>query len=405
MTIEPREPFAVDATTAAFDLQFGTSQLDLSAKLANPAITQAVSGAAHGRSSNAPVVVELDPTSFCDLSCPECISVSLLNQSRFSTERLMELADEFTTSGVRAVILIGGGEPLMHPATMRIMDVLHDAGVAIGLTTNGTQLTRHVQTIARRTAWTRVSVDAATAESYARFRPSRSGRNAFPGVIDGMRQLATCKQGTLGYSFLLMSRRDGNGTITESNFDEVLAAGELARDIGCDYVEVKPEYDMEHYLIRQDQTLLQSLADQLRKLEELRSDRFSILLTQTLKQVLHGLPLTQPKDYDRCLVAELRTLVTSQGAYICPYHRGKDEASYGDPSRTSFIELWHGAERQEVMARIKPSSHCQFHCIRDSSNRYLLDLARSRAGSDVNITHSGDSPHLSTSALSTDLFI
>jgi MoaA/NifB/PqqE/SkfB family radical SAM enzyme len=405
MTVEPHEPFAVDATTAAFDLPFGTSQLDLSAKLGNPAITQAVTEAAHGRSSNAPVVVELDPTSFCDLSCPECISASLLNQSRFSPERLMELATEFIANGVRAVILIGGGEPLMHPATTMIMDVLHDAGIAIGLTTNGTQLPRHVQTIARRTAWTRVSVDAATAESYARFRPSRSGRNAFPGVIDGMRQLAACKRGTLGYSFLLMSRRDGNGTITESNFGEVLAAGELACDIGCDYVEVKPEYDMEHYLIRQDQALLRSLADQLRKLDELRSDRFSVLLTQTLKQVLHGLPLTQPKDYDRCLVAELRTLVTPRGAYICPYHRGNDQASYGDPSQTSFTELWHGSARQEVMARIKPSSHCKFHCIRDSSNRHLLDLARSRASSNVTVASSGDSAHLGTPVLSTDLFI
>lgn len=405
MTIEPHELFADDATSATYNFQFGTSQLDLSAKLANPAIMQAVSGAAHGRSSNAPVVVELDPTSFCDLSCPECISASLLNQSRFSPKRLMELASEFITNGVRAVILIGGGEPLMHPAATMVMDVLHDAGIAIGLTTNGTQLMRHMQTVARRTAWTRVSVDAATAESYARFRPSRSGRNAFPGVIQGMRQLAACKRGTLGYSFLLMSRRDGNGTITESNFGEVLAAGELARDIGCDYVEIKPEYDMEHYLIRQDQALLQSLADQLRKLDELRSDRFSVLMTQTLKQVLHGLPLTQPKDYDRCLVAELRTLVTSRGAYICPYHRGNDEASYGDPSQISFTELWHGPARQEVMARIKPSSHCKFHCIRDSSNRYLLDLARSRASSDVTTASSGDFPHLDTSIPNNDLFI
>jgi sulfatase maturation enzyme AslB (radical SAM superfamily) len=357
--------------------EFGGGQLNLAAKLAHPAIAESVARAANQMTSSAPVVVELDPTSFCDLACPECINSPLLNQGRFSSQRLAKLAEEFIDLGVRAVILIGGGEPLLHPVAPKIMSMLHDAGVAIGLTTNGTQIARRLETIARCAAWTRISVDAASADCYQRFRPSRSGRDPFDDIIKSMRQLGAYKNGTLGYSFLLMSRRDKNGIVTDSNFDEALAAGELAKDIGCDYFEIKPEYDMQHYLIRQDQKLLQSLTDQLLALEALRSEHFSVLLAENLRAVLCGFQLTQPKDYDRCPISELRTLITSRGAYICPYHRGNEEANYGDPTQISFAELWNGSARQEVITRIKPSSHCQFHCIRDRSNRELLRIGQS----------------------------
>jgi hypothetical protein len=165
--------------------------------------------------------------------------------------------------------------------------------------------------------------------------------------------------------------------VLESNFDEISSAAKLAKEIGCDYFEIKPEYNMEHYLINQDASLIESLTGQMADITKMESDGFSILLAENLKTVANGLPLTQPKDYDRCAVSELRTLVTSRGAYICPYHRGNDEAKYGDPTVTSFADLWHGRLRQDVVSKIKPSSHCQFHCIRDRSNQELLQIARS----------------------------
>ena len=62
-----------------------------------------------------PWVVELDPTTACNLACHGCISANLLNQGGFKRERLKELAREFKEIGVKAVVLIGGGEPMAHP--------------------------------------------------------------------------------------------------------------------------------------------------------------------------------------------------------------------------------------------------------------------------------------------------
>ena len=73
--------------------------------------------------NKAPFVIELDPTTVCDLACPGCISGDLLNQKNpldrgFSKEKLNEIANDIVKSGVTAVILIGGGEPLGHPTTI-----------------------------------------------------------------------------------------------------------------------------------------------------------------------------------------------------------------------------------------------------------------------------------------------
>ena len=66
--------------------------------------------------NDAPLVVELDPTSVCDLACPGCISEDIIAAGNsFSNERLMSLGQELIDCGVKAVILIGGGEPLVHP--------------------------------------------------------------------------------------------------------------------------------------------------------------------------------------------------------------------------------------------------------------------------------------------------
>lgn len=358
-------------------------RLDLHGKLFQESLWPAVTAVARGENLPAPLVVELDPTSFCDMACRECISAELLNQGRFTRERLIGLAGEMVDAGVRAVILIGGGEPLLHNGTGQVIDRLGRGGVAIGLTTNGTQIRRHLDRIAEHVAWTRVSVDAGTAEVFERFRPHRTGRNVFNDVVAGMRDLAAVKRGALGYSFLLVARTGSDGSVVETNFADVAVAAELARDIGCDFFEVKPTYDLRHFLVAQPDRLNELLQDQIEAARRLASDTFEVLTTGTLATVVAGEPTVEPKEYHHCPVAELRTLLTSTGAYVCPYHRGNPAAHYGDPVTQSLHELWSGAQRSAVKTRIDPATSCRFYCIRHQSNLTLLRMAHEDLSSEV----------------------
>ena len=57
-------------------------------------------------------MVELDTTAACDLACPGCISRHNCQGGSFN-QRLLELGEELIAD-IRAMILIGGGEPLAH---------------------------------------------------------------------------------------------------------------------------------------------------------------------------------------------------------------------------------------------------------------------------------------------------
>lgn len=330
--------------------------------------------------SESPLIVELDTTEACDLACPACISSDITKtRNRFTNERLLNLAKEFHENGIRGVILIGGGEPLLHPAIGKFMDYLGKHDIHIGITTNGTFIHKYLDQIAKYSNWTRVSMDAATNETFRILRPSKAGKSKFNDIVDNMRMLAKVKKGKLGYSYLIQTKADGIGI--ESNINEIYQAAELAKDIGCDYFEVKPSYQfrggIDHALMQHDPILMQEAREQISRLGELETDKFSILKAINLEYSLDGTQCIQPKKYTTCPVAELRTLICPSGVFVCPYWRGKEHMRIGDLNDTSLFEMWNGERRKYVMKRLNPSKHCSFHCLRHESNLEMINIRES----------------------------
>lgn len=345
--------------------------LDLVGKLYQRSVLPSVLDVAHGKRLPSPLVVDLDPTTVCDLACPECISSGVLNNGQLGRDRIVDLAHELAASHVRAVILIGGGEPLLHRSIGQVIDVLHQAGIRLGLVTNGTQIGRHLDALAAKLSWVRVSMDAGTEETYARFRPSRGKKSVFPLIVDNMRMLAERKQGRLGYSFLLMQRFGDDGSLLESNYDEVHRAGQLAKDIGCDYFEVKAMLDDDHFTVNQHPDDIARVEEQIGRLRELEDGGFRLLYSSNWQAVRGSADPVQPKEYRSCSVAELRTTVTPTGVFVCPYHRGNPKGRIGDISRTSFADLWAEADTTVI----DPSQDCRFVCARHTSNLEIGGLA------------------------------
>ena len=98
-----------------------------------------------------------------------------------------------------------------------------------------------------KTKWLRVSVDAGSEEVFAEFRPHASGIS-FNKVIDNMKSFAEQKKGKLGYSFLILSKYDNENKLLSTNATDIERAAHVAKEIGCDYFEVKPAFDIMHFL-------------------------------------------------------------------------------------------------------------------------------------------------------------
>lgn len=332
------------------------------------------------KGSTGPLVVEFDTTEVCNLACPGCISEDLVShKTSFSRERLMEIANEMYELGVKAVILIGGGEPLAHPAIGEFMTFLGEHDIHIGITTNGYFIPQYNDIIAKYAFWTRVSMDAATAKTFNKLRPAKDGKCKFDFIVNGMRELAKVKKGNLGFSYLIRTEADGFGI--KSNINEIYDAAVLARDIGCDYFEVKPSYSyvdgQDHALVKHDPKRMEEARKEISRLDALATPTFKIIKAINLEDSLSCVDTPQSKSYHICPVSELRTLITPSGVYICPYWRGKDPFRLGNAHTTSIKDIWNSEQRRKVMKYTDPSVICPFHCLRNESNKEVLNIIKS----------------------------
>jgi MoaA/NifB/PqqE/SkfB family radical SAM enzyme len=367
-----------------------SSTMNLKSKLYQKSVLDRIEETDWKGGNRAPFVVELDPTAACDLACPGCISEDLIALgNRFSDERLMSLGQEFIDCGVKAVILIGGGEPLAHRKIGEFIRLMGENDVHIGITTNGSFIDRYLDVIAEYSKWTRVSMDAATEEMFSILRPTKSGNgNKFSKIVDNMARLAKIKHGRLGYSFLVQTPADGIGNIT--NIGEIYAAAVLAKSIGCDYFEVKPSYQwrggIAHALMKHPKGLMDVAAEEIARLDSLESDSFKILKAINLKYSLEGVEHDQPKNYKECPSTHLRTTVTPTGVFVCPYWRGKEHMKVGDVNNKSFTEVWRSNQRESVMEQLNVSRDCGFHCLRNDTNLEAMRIKEEQKG--VNVSES-----------------
>ena len=356
-------------------------RLNIKDKLSQASVQSYLKSIDWRTTSAAPFVVEFDPTTQCNLACPDCISGALLNQGQIDRIRVKTLVREMIDAGVKAVILIGGGEPMMHPDAGWMIAEFGEAGVSIGITTNGLYLKKHLDVTAQHAKWVRVSMDAGSSETFNRIRPSRTGNSLFDAAVDNMKAFARVKRGVLGYSFMVYS--EGNYGFkgiagaadkvrqlahVKTNAHEIFLAAQIARDIGCNYFEIKPMYDVNHFAVLQDSRIADLVEEQIDRARRLEDKNFKVIEAVKLRATLRGESNLEPKSYRRCAVAHMRTLVTPSGVYVCPYFRGVEMKRVGDIAETSFLDMWHGAQRAMVMSHLDPSVDCPMHCIRHESN-------------------------------------
>ncbi|WP_082043082.1 radical SAM protein [Rhodococcus sp. MEB064] len=343
--------------------------LNLLAKLEQPELRAFVQSARVGTAPANPVVIDLDPTTFCNLGCAGCISENLLNADRFTKVELTQLAADIASLGVLGVVFSGGGEPLAHPATVDAMKILHNSGVRIGLVTNGTVLGGRIGEIAQYCSWIRVSVDAATQATFDALRPPRKGSvSQFDTVIRGMRALNSAGAALLGYSFVVNPGRLGSA----SNIEEIPLAIDLADEIGCDYIEFKSYMQEDHHLWSLTADELSSIRESVTSGKKRSDLRLQVHLSSNLTDAIAGKSLSQYKNYDQCAVSTLRTVVTPTGMYPCGYHRGSEQWRMGNPRQSSLSEVWKTAHSREMPV---PSRDCNFYCARHESNLAIMQFS------------------------------
>lgn len=113
----------------------------------------------------------------CNAKCPACpytisdIRDKYRDSLFMSTETFKKIADQCGKYGAY-IQLTGGGEPMLHPQAVELMEYAKSLGAKIGLITNGSKFTEEDSTrlLKSQVDMIEFSVDASDAETYAQAR-------------------------------------------------------------------------------------------------------------------------------------------------------------------------------------------------------------------------------------------
>lgn len=276
-----------------------------------------------------PVAVEIDPSNRCTSDCVWCMFDKFRKMENVDLDKeIMKNLIEDLQSDVRAITFTGGGEPLLNPHTLEMMELSKKLGVQVGLVTNGDLLgSQEIRsTILDTCRYCRVSLDAGTDETHYRLhRPPREDQ--LSRTIESMRELVT-EEMTLGAAYL----------IHPENFNEVGILADKIEGI-VDYLQIRPCLGVQ--LNREHLNWVNDYFEQ---------NTYSFDLFLNLKrfdEIRYGM------KFEKCRATPLLGIVGADAkVYLCCQFRGNEDFVIGNLKENDFFEIWGSERHREVIESI-----------------------------------------------------
>ena len=319
-----------------------------------------------------PIYVEVTTSGACNHRCKFCALDYLgYNTGMADTKNLKKAITDMAKGGVKSIQFGGEGEPFLHPKMGEIVQHTKACGIDISFTTNGTLMRKDVlKTIIPLTTWIKVSIDAGTPETHMKIH--RPKTQDFDNLIENLKDAVAIRRATksscaLGAQLLLLP----------DNYHEALGLAKLVKDIGLDYLVIKPYSQHQKSITKEydnvDYKKYFYLAD---KLEKLNSDNFKVIFR---KQTMERLDNSE-RGYKVCHAVPFMWayLMANGDIYTCSSFLGDKEFRLGNYNKDSFKNIWESDKRKKHWKFIRTKfdiKHCRENCRMDEVNRYLEKLS------------------------------
>lgn len=319
-----------------------------------------------------PIYVEVSPIGACNHRCTFCAVDYIGYQTRqLDTEILLQRLSEMGEKGVKSIMYAGEGEPMLHKKINEIVKATYDAGMDSAFTTNGTALNKKfIENSMQYVSWIKVSLNAGSADNYAAIH--RTKPEDYDRVMSNMRK-AVAYRNEHGLSCTLGAQ----AILLPENRHEMEALAKQCRDIGLDYLVVKPYSQHNSSETRLYEKL--NYDDWLslgKAFDALETDDFTVVFRHnTMKRYSEE----QQAGYSKCYsTPALWAYVMANGdLYSCSAYLMDDRFNLGNIMSDSFSDVWEGEKRRQNFEFVRNEldiSDCRKNCRMDAVNRYLFKL-------------------------------
>ncbi len=308
-----------------------------------------------------PVHIEIDPTAFCNQDCLRCSYKQEIDgardyiiqhqKSQLPPERFLELIEEFSSLGVRALTFSGGGEPLCYPHIDEVVRATLSAGIKFGIITN---LALNINAeLLSQAVWIRVSLDAGSAETYNLLhRPGNTG--AFDLALNNIQQLTSLNSELdLGVNYI----------VQPENFGEMFQAAQQVKALGARYIRFVPAIatnaiDYSQYW--------DEISTQQDRSTQLIDAKFHVFIIKERFQALAA----KHKNYSFCRKQQIHPLIGADGQlYPCCLLKYYPQHALGSIHGHTFKEVWDGEQRRHWLDHLDVDQ-CP-PCWFDQTNEFL----------------------------------
>jgi GTP 3',8-cyclase len=315
-----------------------------------------------------PLFIEFGPVSGCNHHCIHCYVKGYNQKIEFINENIyLRFMKEIGAYGVKAIVLGGCGEPLLHKATPRAIEAAKKSGVDVGMFSNGIPISdENLPILMDNLTFLRLSVNGCSEKSYPVIHGcSEKDWGKINKIIEKLvsykkKNKSRC---TIGIYTLLM----------EENLRELEAWVSRLKKIGVDYIIIKPPE------VNLDKKRLVKLVNKndykeiLNKIKDMSTPDFSVEVRWDL--FASGCV----KNYKLCLGLPFMCAVDADGfVYTCNWFWKNKDFRYGNLYEKTFKEIWEGKRRIDTVKWISSDSFdlskCGL-CRQNSINNFLWELA------------------------------
>jgi radical SAM protein with 4Fe4S-binding SPASM domain len=317
-----------------------------------------------------PIYAEIATTGQCNQRCTFCALDYMGYETRSQDkDLLLGRLSEMARGGLKSVMYAGEGEPLLHKQIGELVVGTKEYGIDVAITTNGVNLHKALaEQILGFTSWIKTSINAGTKETYAKIH--RASPSAFERVLKNLSYAVEVKERE-GYSCTLGAQL----ILLEGNAGEAPALAQRAKDIGLDYLVIKPysQHPMSYTRTYKDLRYgnYYHLKEGLRRYED---KHFKIIFRDHTMRKLDE----NGRYYERCLALPFWVYIDAGGnVWGCSAYLGDERFLYGNIYKNTFREIWEGERRREslrIVAESLDANLCRQNCRLDEINRYLWDL-------------------------------